>query len=374
MSPALLVVAGEASGDQHGARLLAELKTMVPDLECFGLGGDEMRRQGLDSVGHSREIAVVGFSEVLKVLGKARRLLRAILEQTERRRPAAAVLIDSPGFNLHLARRLRRYGVPVVYYVSPQIWAWRSGRVRTIARRVRKMLVLFPFEVDLYRRHGVAVTHVGHPLVDDVPRLDHVLDDGTARPPRIALLPGSRENEVRALLGAMVEALERIQRRQPLEVVLIEAPTLPPGLLDRLLAPSSLRLQRVSEGRMAALAGCHLALCASGTATLEVGLVGTPMIVLYRVSRFTSLLGRLLLRVPNIGLVNLVLGREVAPELVQGEVRSQRIGELVERLLSNRASLLEMRRALEPLRHKLGDAGASRRAAEEVAAVLQGAA
>ena len=370
----LLVVAGEASGDLHGARLLAELKSLVPDLQCFGLGGDELAREGLSSVAHSRDIAVVGFSEVLKVVGKARRILRALLDETDRRRPAAALLIDSPGFNLHLARRLRRRGVPVVYYVSPQIWAWRRGRVRSIARRVHLMLVLFAFEVELYRRYGVAVRHVGHPLVDEVPRLDHVLDDGAELAPRIALLPGSRESEVRALLGAMLGALERIQSERPLEVVLLEAPTLRPELLDELLAGTSLRLERIRHGRIAALAGCHLALCASGTATLEVGLVGTPMIVLYRVSLLTSILGRLLLRVPYIGLVNLVLGREVAPELVQGDVRAERIRALVERMLEDRAGLVEMRRALLTLRDRLGEAGASRRAAEEVAAVLEGAA
>jgi len=370
----LLVVAGEASGDQHGARLLAELRVLVPDLECFGLGGDEMARQGLESAAHSRDIAVVGFSEAFKVIPRARRILRALLEECERRRPAAALLIDSPGFNLHLARRLRSRGIPVVYYVSPQIWAWRRGRVHAIARRVQRMLVLFAFEAELYRRHGVPVSHVGHPLVDEVPALDHVLDDGTARRPRVALLPGSRESEVRALLGAMLGALERVQHARGVEVILIEAPTLPPGLFDELLADSELRLERVRERRLQALAGCHLALCASGTATLEVGLVGTPMIVLYRVSRFTSLLGRVLLRVPFIGLVNLVLGREVAPELVQGDVCPERIGALVERLLDDRAALLEMRRSLAPLRARLGEPGASRRAAEEVARVLAGAA
>ncbi|HEX2465529.1 MAG TPA: lipid-A-disaccharide synthase [Thermoanaerobaculia bacterium] len=367
----LLVVAGEASGDLHGARLIAELERMVPDLECFGLGGDELQRHRFDSVAHSRDIAVVGFTEVLGVIAKARRIFRDLLEETERRRPAAALLIDSPGFNLRLARRLRKLGVPVVYYVSPQIWAWRQGRVKSIARRVCKMLVLFGFEVDFYRRHGVPVRHVGHPLVDEVPQLDHVLDEVEERRPRIALLPGSRQNEVKSLLGAMLRALEAVQRERPIEVVLLEAPTLPRALLDEMLAGTTLPIERVSQGRLAALARCHLALCASGTATLEVGLIGTPMIVLYRVSFFTSLLGRALLRVPHIGLVNLVLGREVAPELVQDDVNPERIRSVVERLLGDRAALVSMRRALQPLRERLGEGGASRRAAEEVAAVLR---
>ena len=339
----LLVVAGEASGDLHGARLIAELERMVPDLECFGLGGDELQRHRFDSVAHSGDIAVVGFTEVLGVIAKARRIFRDLLAETERRKPAAALLIDSPGFNLRLARRLRKLGVPVVYYVSPQIWAWRQGRVKSIARRVRKMLVLFGFEVDFYRRHGVEVRHVGHPLVDEVPRLDHVLDEVDQRRPRIALLPGSRRNEVKSLLGAMLRALEAVARERPIEVVLLEAPTLPPALLDEMLAGTTLPIERVAQGRLAAIARCHLALCASGTATLEVGLVGTPMIVLYRVSFLTSLLGRVLLRVPHIGLVNLVLGREVAPELVQNDVNPERIRSMVERLLGDRAALLSMR-------------------------------
>ena len=375
----LLVVAGEASGDLYGARLVAELRKLVPDLACFGLGGDELQRVGCASVAHSRDIAVVGFTEVLGVLAKARRIFRDLLSETERRRPAAALLIDSPGFNLRLARRLRRLGVPVVYYVSPQIWAWRQGRVKGIARRVRKMLVLFGFEVDFYRRHGVDVRHVGHPLVDEVPRLPHVLERGDGERPRIALLPGSRENEVRSLLLAMLRALELVHRERPIEAVLLEAPSLDPALLDSILAESSLPVERVrlgggaagARGRFAALADCHLALCASGTATLEVGLIGTPMIVLYRVSYFTSLLGRMLLRVPHVGLVNLVLGREVAPELLQDDVRPDRIRSVVERLLGDRAALLAMRRDLEPLRERLGESGASRRAAEEVAAVLR---
>jgi len=378
----LLVVAGEASGDLYGARLVTELRRMVPDLDCFGLGGDELQRAGCRSVAHSRDIAVVGFTEVLGVLAKARRIFRDLLAETERQRPAAALLIDSPGFNLRLARRLRRLGVPVVYYVSPQVWAWRQGRVKGIARRVRKMLVLFGFEVDFYRDHGVDVRHVGHPLVDEVPRLPHVLDRGDdlgpGRPARIALLPGSRETEVRSLLLAMLQALEVVHRERPIEVILLEAPMLDPALLDSILAQSALPVERVrlggataARGRFAALADCHLALCASGTATLEVGLIGTPMIVLYRVSYFTSLLGRMLLRVPHVGLVNLVLGREVAPELLQDDVRPDRIRSTVERLLGDGTALHAMRRDLEPLRERLGASGASRRAAEEVAAVLR---
>lgn len=367
----LLVVAGEASGDLHGARLLRELHGLSADLECFGLGGEEMCREGFEALAHSGEISVVGFTEVLRVLPRARRLLHRLLAATAERRPAAALLIDSPGFNLRLARHLERLGVPVVYYVSPQLWAWRQGRVRQIARRVRKMLVLFSFEADFYRRHDVPVCHVGHPLVDEVPVLDHVLDEEAAEPRRVAMLPGSRDNEVRSLLPVMLRALSRVGRSRPIEVMLIEARTLPEETFERLLEDSPLQVVRVRENRFQALSRCHLALCASGTATLEVGLVGTPMMVLYRVTTLTSLIGRFLVRVPRIGLVNLVLGEEVAPELVQGQVRAGQVGDLAGELLGDVERLRRMRRALAPLRELLGESGASRRAAVEVLAVLE---
>src|SRR5690242_259773 len=211
MSPGgneLLVVAGEASGDLHGARLISELRLLVPDLEPFGLGGDEMRAAGLDALAHSSEISVVGITEVLKVLPRARQIFADLLRAVDRRRPRLAVLIDFPDFNLRLAKELEERGVEVVYYISPQVWAWRRGRVKSIAKVVDRMLVLFPFEVDFYREHEVDVVHVGHPLVDEVPVLPQVWDRGEPKgePYRVAILPGSRVSEIEALLPVMLEA------------------------------------------------------------------------------------------------------------------------------------------------------------------------
>jgi len=201
-APELLVVAGEASGDLHGARLIAELRQRVPGLTTFGLGGDEMRAAGLEAVAHSSEISVVGITEVLKVLPRAREIFAGLLREVDRRRPALAVLVDFPDFNLRLAKELKTRNVEVVYYISPQVWAWRRGRVKKIARLVDRMLVLFPFEVDFYRGHGIQVVHVGHPLVDEVPVLPQGWDRGepAGEPYRVALLPGSRTSEVEALL------------------------------------------------------------------------------------------------------------------------------------------------------------------------------
>ena len=393
----LLVVAGEASGDLHGARLLAELRRLVPGLRAFGLGGAELRAAGLDAVADSSEVAVVGVVEVLKVLPRVRQVFAALLAEVDRRRPRAAVLIDFPDFNLRLAGRLARRGIPVIYYISPQVWAWRRGRVRTIARRVDLMLVLFPFEVDFYRRSGVRAVHVGHPLVDEVPRLPSAWDRELAAgdPYRLALLPGSRRGEVEALLPAMLEAAARVAAELPVAVSLIRAPGIPEAVLaehveafrrraagDRMRGrhgpdtPSGggggaeLPVRVESADRFGAIADSHLALCASGTATLEVGLLGTPMVVLYRLAHWSYLLAKLLVRLPNFAMVNLVLGREVVPELLQGEAEPERIGAEALRLLADSEARARMRAGLAELRPRLGEGGASARAARQVAEVL----
>ena len=391
------MVAGEASGDLHGARLLAELRRLVPGLRAFGLGGAELRAAGLDAVADSSEVAVVGVVEVLKVLPRVRQVFAALLAEVDRRRPCAAVLIDFPDFNLRLAGRLARRGIPVIYYISPQVWAWRRGRVRTIARRVDEMLVLFPFEVKFYRRLGVRAVHVGHPLIDEVPRLPSAWDHEPAagEPYRLALLPGSRRSEIEALLPAMLAAAARVAAELPVAVTLIRAPGIPEALLaehveafrrrgaagrerpGRKLPGGNggggveLLPVRVESGdRFGAIADSHLALCASGTATLEVGLLGTPMIVLYRLARWSYLLARLLVRLPNFAMVNLVLGREVVPELLQGEAEPERIGAEALRLLGDPQARARLRAGLAELRPLLGEGGASARAARQVAEVL----
>jgi lipid-A-disaccharide synthase len=405
----LLVVAGESSGDLHGARLLTELRRLVPGLAAFGLGGAELRAAGLETVADSSEVAVVGIVEVLKVLPRVRQVFAALLAEVDRRRPRAAVLIDFPDFNLRLARRLARRGIPIVYYISPQVWAWRRGRVRTIARWVDRMLVLFPFEVELYRRAGVPVAHVGHPLVDEVPRLQSAWERGgpaVGEPFRVALLPGSRRGEIEALLPVMLAAAARLadvlatgelpaaeqpaaeqpaaerpaaERRArgagPVSVSLIRAPAIPEEVVAaHLAACGGLDVRVVSEDRFAAIADSHVALCASGTATLEVGLLGTPMVVVYRLARWTYLLARLLVRLPNFALVNLVLGREVVPELLQDEAEPGRIAAEAARLLTDGAARARVREGLAELRPRLGEGGASARAARQVAEVMAQAA
>lgn len=373
----LLIVAGEASGDLHGGRLLDRLLAERPELRPFGLGGDELQAAGLEALAHSSTISVMGISEAFAVLAEARRIFRRLLQEVDRRRPRVAVLIDFAEFNLRLASALRERGVRVVYYVSPQVWAWRVGRVRRIARDVERMLVLLPFEAAFYARHGVEAVHVGHPLVDEVPRLPSIWDaghpyDATARPV-VSLLPGSRKSEVDRLLPMMLAAARRIEASRPARFQLVRAPTVPRELMDRHLAeaPRGVAVEVVERDRFAAIAASHLALCASGTATLEVGLLGTPMVIVYRVSFWSYLAGLAMVRLPWVSLVNLVLERRAVPELLQREATAERIAAEAVDLLGDPDRVRAMRSALAELRERLGPGGASSAAAREVLALLQ---
>ena len=374
----LLVVAGEASGDQHGARMLRELKRLRPGVRAFGLGSAQLAAEGVDLVADSREISVVGISEALGILPRAKEIQDLLVAACEKRRPAVAVLIDFPEFNLRLARKLKWLGIPVVYYISPQVWAWRRGRVKSISELVDRMLVLFAFEADFYRRHGVAASHVGHPLVDEIGILPGIWDDPqralSTGPLRLALMPGSRRSEVRSLLPRMIAAAHALRRQVEVEPVLIQAPSLSAEFLAPYLADYAATagkpLDVVPEDRFQAIADSHLVLCASGTATLEVGLLGTPMLVLYRLGLWSYLLARLLVRLPHFSLVNLVLGRSAVPELLQRETEPENVAAEALALLQSPARLTAMRQDLAALRPALGRSGASQRAAREIAASL----
>jgi lipid-A-disaccharide synthase len=286
------------------------------------------------------------------------------------RRPRAAVLIDSPDFNLRLAHRLKRVGIPVILYISPQLWAWRRGRVRTIRRLAHEVLCILPFEVDFYRAHGVRARFVGHPLVDDfaLQGLLEVSGDRSTR--RLGLLPGSRSMEVAALLPTMVEGLRGLAESEVEEAVLLEAPGVT-ATVDGVLGNTGgdPRLRRVTgDARRSELASCGMAWTASGTATLECALLDVPMVVGYRLHALTALLARVLVRIPNVGLVNLIAQRRLAPELLQRGWRPERLVACSREMLSGGAE--SQRRGLAEVRRRLGEPGASRRAAEAVAEYL----
>ena len=361
------MVAGEASGDLHAANLLEAVRRIDPAVEAFGVGGERLRALPFDCLAPSEELSVMGLAEVLREVPRLLRLLRRVGREARARQPAVAVLVDSPDFNLPLARALRRAGIPVVIYVSPQLWAWRQGRVRRIRRDARRVLCVLPFEVAFYERHGVAAEYVGHPLVDE-------LDEVLRQPPEraddaLALLPGSRRHEVEALLPAMAGAAATLRRERPgLRVRLVVAPGLDVGRLRELAAPVT-PLEVVTADRHRALASCRAALVASGTATLECALLGVPMAVGYRLHGLTYRLARRLVRVPHVALVNLVAGRRLVSEFVQDAFTEAALVAEARRLLSEAGA--DQREGLAEVRRRLGPPGASDRAAKAVLAVAR---
>jgi lipid-A-disaccharide synthase len=364
----LLISAGEASGDQLGARLLAALRRERPDLTAFGMGGARLEAAGLERAVSSEELSVVGVSEVFAKLPRLRRALSRLADEARRRRPDAAVLIDFPDFHGLLARRLRRRGVPLVYYVPPQVWAWRRGRARTIARRARRIVTLFAFEAELFRGLGADAEWAGHPLVDAV-------REGLAAPSplpaktrrRLVLLPGSRDAELARHWDVMSEAAARLAHPFDLEVIAVRAPHLADSLF-RGAAERGIRV--VSGGLHPILASADLTFVASGTATLEAALCGAPMVVVYRMSSATWAIARALVRLPRVSLVNIVAGEGVVPELLQGRLTAAALAREGEAILASPERAAAMRAALARVAAALGPPGASERAAQQVLSAL----
>jgi lipid-A-disaccharide synthase len=367
----LLLSCGEPSGDLYGGELLRHLRALEPGLTVMGLGGDHVQSQGAHLVAHVRELAVVGLLEVVRHLRRLRGIFGRLLAEVDRERPDVAVLVDYPDFNLRLARELKRRGIPVVYYISPQVWAWRRGRIRTIRETVTRMLVIFPFEERLYQEQHVPVTFVGHPLVDLVgPAPDrHDLLEGLGLRPEatvVSLLPGSRPQEVAHNLPPLVgAAAEMIRRRPDLRFLLAVAPALDRTAVRAPFGP--LPVTAVQGQTMAALEAARVAVVASGTATVEAALLGTPMVVVYRVSPATYVLGRPFVRVPHFAMVNLIAEKRVVPELIQGDFTPDRVARETLSLLDDSSRLKEMRDHLLTVRRRLGEPGASARAAAAVA-------
>ncbi len=370
-APRLLVVAGEVSGDIHAGNLVAALGELMPELRCFGIGGDRLQETGMELLAHTSELAHMGLTEVVRELPRLRRLMGRVAEETIRRKPQAAVLVDSPDFNLRLAKRLNRAGIPVILYVSPQLWAWRRGRVRVVRRVARQVLCILPFEVGFYEAHGVNAVYVGHPLVDDLHR-EGLLDHRPARVAgRLALLPGSRSMEVRQLLPVMLEALSFLPGDTIREAVVVVAAGMESEVEQILAAaPADSRLRMVrGESRRRELAAAQMAWTASGTATLECALLDVPMIVGYRLGSVSYFLAKLLVRVPHIALVNLIAGERAAPELIQNDWNPGRLAAETTGMLEG--GLERQHELLEVVRHRLGEPGASRRAARAVMTYLQ---
>lgn len=368
----LLIVAGEVSGDIHAGNMLRELKALDPGITAYGVGGERLIDSGLEALATVDELAHMGLVEVLRELPRIRRLMNFLVDEAEKRRPRLAILVDSPDFNLRLANRLNALGIPVVLYVSPQLWAWRRGRVRTVRRLAREVLCILPFEVPFYREHDVVARYVGHPLVDEMDRVGLLDADAHVNRRRLALLPGSRAMEVRQLLPTMMNALGRMPKTQVEEAVLIEAPGMR-GIIDEVLeniATDSRLVRAGGDDRRSSLITSALAWTASGTATLECTLLDVPMVVGYRLRAVSFAIARLLVDVPNVALVNLIAGETVVPELLQKEWNGPNLADVSTGILSEQGS--SQRPGLAKARRILGGPGASKKAAQAVAEYFTG--
>jgi lipid-A-disaccharide synthase len=364
------MVAGEASGDLHGSSVVRALKVLSPAVEVAGVGGDRMRREGMELVHDIADLAFMGFAEVLRNLGTIREVRRMLVGELERRRPDVVVLIDYPGFNLRFAREAKSRGIPVLYYISPQVWAWHRGRVKKMKNLVDRMKVVFPFEVDIYRNEGIDVEFVGHPLVEQIGTsctrgeflLRHGLDPSKKL---LGLFPGSRRQEVERILPVISRAAGLLCGGRELQVAIGVAPNLGKEFVARFTGAGS-RAVMVENGTYDLMAYADAAIVTSGTATLETGWFGTPMAVVYRTSPLTYFIGRLLVDVRSIGLVNIVAGQNIVPEFIQGSMTAGNLVKAVGRFLDDESLMTSVRRELSVIREKLGGPGASGRVARGI--------
>ena len=365
----VLLVTGEASGDLHGSHLVKHLKRLDPSLRIYGIGGEELRKAGMEILFHAQELSVVGIVEVCARLPQIVRAFQTLKREIVSSPPDLLILIDYPDFNLRIAAVARKHGVPVLYYISPQIWAWRQNRVKKIARLVDQMAVVFPFEAPFYEQHGVPVQFVGHPLMDrEVPVMDTqaLLQQFAMKSqwPIVGLLPGSRKSEIDRLLPVMLGAAVLIHKEFPqAQFIIPVASGIREEDIKERVKQHGLAVSIVKDQLHQALHICHLVLVASGTATLETALMKKPMIIMYRIALLTYLVGRLMIRVPTIGLANIVAGKQIVPELIQGDASPQRIFQEAAALLKDAKRMTAMEQELARVGELLGSRGASERVA-----------
>lgn len=363
------LVAGESSGDMHGANLVRAMRELAPEAVCEGVGGPRMAAEGMTLHVDLASHAVMGFSEVVRSFSMIRRVFLDTLARIERDRPDAVVLIDYPGFNIRLAKRIHALGIPVIYYISPQVWAWKRKRLHTLARLVRKMLVILPFEEALYRGEGVDCAYVGHPLLDHVARTP--VAERFKGQLVIGLLPGSREQEIRRLLEPMIATARRIQAAHPEARFVTPCVNAAREAQVRAIA-GDFPLETVTGAMYDVLSAARCCMTASGTATLETALFGVPEVIVYRVSALSYWIAKKVVHIENIGIVNILAGRRIVPEFIQHEVGPDKLAPAMLELIEDTHARARMLEDLAALRVQLGEPGASMRAARHVLEVIEG--
>lgn len=371
MGKTIWINAGETSGDLHGGNLMEAIYKLAPDTTFCGMGGPEMRSKGMDAVLKVEDLSVMGFTEVFGKIFDILKMLKIIKNELEVRRPDAVVLIDAPEFNFRVAKYASNLGIPVYYYISPKLWAWRTGRAKFIAKHVTRLFSILPFEVEFYKKFNMEIDYIGNPLVDviDWPSIDHITPDKN----RIGILPGSRKKEIEALLPQFAKAASIMAQQMPeLEFHCIQAPGIEQAKLRSLWNTSVPLTIHSPKDRYAFMRSCNMVIAASGTVTLESALVGTPTLITYQLSKLTFFLATKFIRVPFIGLPNLIMGREVFPELLQEQANGDVVADCALSWLTTPGKLEAIRKDLQLLRVKVGEPGASGRAAKLIIDDLAG--
>ena len=366
----IMIVAGEASGDMHGANLVREMLNLDPALNFYGIGGNRLREEGVELLANASDMAVVGLTEVVSKLGSILKIMGMMKRSLDERRPDLVILIDYPDFNIPLAKAAKKRGIKVFYYISPQVWAWRKSRIGQIKKTVSKMAVILPFEVEMYYQKGFGVNYVGHPLLDMV-KLNYSKQESRKKfglsedKITIGILPGSRTSEVRILMPELLRAAQILKREMPdLQFILPLADTLEETSVTEIISGFNVDVKVVSGHTYDVVSCADLALVASGTATLETALLGVPMIIVYKISLLSYFIGRLFVHVKNIGLVNIIAGKTIVPELIQGDASGMRIAAESLSILKNGERRQKMIKELQAIRARLGEPGAARRAAQ----------
>lgn len=376
----IVIIAGEISGDQHAALLVSALKKIDPLLSFSGLGGEKMKSAGVELYRELTQYAAVGFWEVIKNYSFYRKVFLETLDKIRALQPACVILVDYPGFNLRLAKEIKKLNIKVVYYISPKVWAWKQSRVWQIKKYVDQLLVIFKFEQDFYAQFGIVAHYVGNPLLDALvikkPKAlflrERGLDDYKTT---IALLPGSRHNEITTHLPILLKSAALLKKDFPMmQFLLMKAPSTPMALLQEHCHPySNLNIAIVdNEEYYDGLSAADFAIVASGTATLETGILEKPMVIIYKISWLTYLLAKTFVKIPSYGLINIVAKMEIMPELIQQEARPEKIAQKMKEIFTDENKVAVMKNNLREIRRDLDTGGASARAAEKIAGLLAG--
>ncbi len=369
----ILVLTGESSGESYGAELIREIKKIVPDLRFFGVGGEEMAKEGVELIFHIEQLSIIGILEAIPHLLRLSKIKREIVIEAKKRKPVCAILIDSPDFNLRVAKELNRTGIPVIYFISPTVWAWRKGRIKEIKKYVSLLLIIFPFEKEIYERAGVPHIFVGHPLMDRVKvdagreELRRSLGIDNSKPV-ISIVRGSRGREIRSHLPILVDSLKELRKSVDFKAFLIKAPGISYNLIREYLKDFEIEL--VENERYQVMACSDIALASCGTSNLELLLLGVPFVAFYKLSKLSYLIAKVLVKVKYASIVNIMAGREIIPELLQSNFNKNNVVEKIQFLLFSEKERERIKNEFKRIKETLGDEGAMSRSAKAIVEFL----